>query len=102
MPPVIFESRDVIGGGRYLQEVRISNFFPRPELPGGIRYSLCLVDLASGEVILLYDIHRGKPHHRHLRGRRLLTVSWTRTRCSMTSFATWASFWRASYERTAP
>ena len=21
-----------------------------------------------GEVILLYDIHRGKPHHRHLRG----------------------------------
>jgi hypothetical protein len=27
-----------------------------------------LVDLASGEVILLYDIHRGKPHHRHLRG----------------------------------
>jgi hypothetical protein len=29
---------------------------------------LCLVDLASGEVILLYDVHRGKRHHRHLRG----------------------------------
>jgi hypothetical protein len=28
-----------------------------------------LVDLASGEVILLYDIRRGKPHHRHLRGK---------------------------------
>src|SRR5260370_30659027 len=68
MPSVIFEARDVIGGGRYLQEVRISSFLPSPELPGGIRYSLCLVDLASGEVILLYDVHRGKPHHRHLPG----------------------------------
>jgi hypothetical protein len=68
MPPVIFEARDVIGGGRYLQEVRISTFLPSPELPGGIRYSLCLVDLASGEVILLYDVHRRKPHHRHRRG----------------------------------
>lgn len=28
-----------------------------------------LVDLASGEVILLYNIHRGKSHHRHLRGK---------------------------------
>jgi hypothetical protein len=26
------------------------------------------VDLASGEVVLLYDVHRGKSHHRHLRG----------------------------------
>jgi len=68
MPPVIFEARDVIGGGRYLQEVRISSFPPSTELPGGVRYSLCLVDLASGTVILLYDVHRGKPHHRHLRG----------------------------------
>ncbi len=68
MPSVIFEARDVIGGGRYLQEVRISAFLPSPELSGGIRYSLCLIDLASGEVILLYDVHRGKPHHRHLRG----------------------------------
>jgi hypothetical protein len=68
MPPVILEARDVIGNGRYLQEVRISTFSPSPELPDGIRYSLCLVELASGSVILLYDIHRGKSHHRHLRG----------------------------------
>lgn len=68
MPPVILEARDVIGGGRYLQEVRISTFSPDPELPEGIRYSLCLVDLESGDVILLYDVHRGKSHHRHLRG----------------------------------
>jgi hypothetical protein len=59
MPPVIFEARDVIGGGRYLQEVRISTFLASLKLPGGIRYSLCLVDVANGEVILLYDVHRG-------------------------------------------
>ena len=68
MPPVILEARDVIGGGRYLQEVRISTFSPSSELPEGLRYSLCLVDLERGEVVLLYDIHRGKSHHRHLRG----------------------------------
>jgi hypothetical protein len=68
MPPVILEARDVIGGGRYLQEVRISTFSPSPALPEGLRYSLCLVDLEHGEVVLLYDIHRGKSHHRHLRG----------------------------------
>jgi hypothetical protein len=68
MPPVIFEARDVVGGGRYLQEVRISSFSPTRDLPEGIRYSLCLVDLERGDVILLYDVHRGKSHHRHLRG----------------------------------
>ena len=68
MPPVILEARDVIGGGRYLQEVRVAAFPPSSELPEGIRYSLCLVDLKSGEVVLLYDVHRGKSHHRHLRG----------------------------------
>jgi hypothetical protein len=26
------------------------------------------VELHSGEVVLLYDVHRGKPHHRHVRG----------------------------------
>ncbi len=68
MPPVVFQARDVIAGGRYLQEVRISTFSPGAEFPEGIRYSLCLIDLVSGEMVLLYDIHRGKPHHRHLRG----------------------------------
>ncbi len=69
MPPVILEARDVIGGGRYLQEVRISIFSPSRGLPEGIRYSLCLVDLRSGEAVLLYDVHSGKSHHRHLRGK---------------------------------
>jgi hypothetical protein len=69
MPPVILEARDVVGGGRYLQEVRISSFSPTRELPEGIRYSLCLVDLESGNVVLLYDVHRAKSHHRHLRGK---------------------------------
>ena len=53
MPPVILEARDVVGGGRYVQEVRISSFPPSRELPEGIRYSLCLVDLQSGDVVLL-------------------------------------------------
>jgi len=70
VPPIIFEARDVIAGGRYLQEVRISTFSPSSELPEGIRYSLCLVDVQSGEAILLYDVHRGKSHHRHLRGKQ--------------------------------
>jgi hypothetical protein len=69
MPPVILEARDVVGGGRYLQEVRISSFSHTRELPEGIRYSLCLVDLESGDVVLLYDVHPGKSHHRHLRGK---------------------------------
>ncbi len=69
MPPVILEARDLIGGGRYLQEVRVSSFSRTREQPEGIRYSLCLVDLESGDVLLLYDVHRGKSHHRHLRGK---------------------------------
>lgn len=68
MAPVVFQARDVIAGGKCLQEVRISTFSPGAEFPEGIRYSLCLIDLVSGEMVLLYDIHRGKPHHRHLRG----------------------------------
>jgi hypothetical protein len=69
VPPVIFEARDVIVGGRFLQEVRISTFPPSADLPEGIRYSLCLMELRSGKVVLLYDVHRGKSHHRHLRGK---------------------------------
>jgi hypothetical protein len=68
MPPVIFEDKEVIAAGRYLQEVRISAVPLNPDFPEGLRYSLCLVDLRRGEVVLLYDIHRGKSHHRHLRG----------------------------------
>lgn len=68
MPPVILEDRDVVGAGRYLQEVRISTFPPDSDFPEGARYSLCLVDRSTGTVVLLYDIHRGKSHHRHFRG----------------------------------
>lgn len=68
MPPVIFEDRDIVGVGRYLQEVRISTFPVSPDFPEGVRYSLCLVDRSTKEVVLLYDIHRGKSHRRHLRG----------------------------------
>jgi hypothetical protein len=68
MPPVIFEDRAVLAAGKYLQEVRISTFPPDAHFPEGVRYSLCLVDRTTNEVVLLYDIHREKSHHRHLRG----------------------------------
>ena len=68
MPPVIFEDRDIVGGGRYLQKVRISTFAATQDFLEGIRYPLCLVDRQTGEVGLLYEIHRGKSHHRHFRG----------------------------------
>jgi hypothetical protein len=69
MAPIVFASGDVIGNGRYLQEVRIATFAPSRDLPQGLRYSFCLVELQTGKVVLLYDVHRGKSHHRHLRGR---------------------------------
>jgi len=68
MPPVIFEDREVIAAGQYLQEVRISTVPSDADFPEGVRYSLCLVDRTTNTVVLLYDIHRGKSHHRHLRG----------------------------------
>lgn len=68
MPPVVLEDRDVVGAGRYLREVRISTFPPDADFPEGVRYSLCLIERRTGKVVLLYDIHRGKSHHRHLRG----------------------------------
>ncbi len=68
MPSVIFEDKEVIATGKYLREVRISRFPPDANFPEGVRYSLCLVDCTTNKVILLYDIHRGKSHHRHLRG----------------------------------
>jgi hypothetical protein len=70
MPPVIFEDRDVLAGGRYLQEVRVSTVPSDADFPERVRYSLCLVDRSTTEVVLLYDIHRGKSHHRHLRGQK--------------------------------
>jgi hypothetical protein len=43
-------------------------FAPNADLPEGVRYSFCLVDLQSGKVVSLYDVHRGNSHHRHLHG----------------------------------
>lgn len=67
--PGIYEDRQILAGGYYPQEVRISRLAPSADYPEGLRYSLCLVDRMTDEVILLYDIHRGKGQHRHLRGK---------------------------------
>jgi hypothetical protein len=65
--PVIYEDRQILAGGRYLQEIRISVFTRSADYPEGLRYSLCLVDRRIDKVVLLYDMHKGKGHHRHLR-----------------------------------
>jgi uncharacterized protein DUF6516 len=44
-----------------------SSFASTADFPEGLRYSLSLINLASGKTVLRYDIHRGKSHHRHLR-----------------------------------
>jgi hypothetical protein len=81
MPPVILEARDVIGGGRYLQDVKISTFPPHPDLPEGVRYSLCLVDLKSGEWSC-YTTFIGENLTTGIcTARRPPTTLWTRTRC---------------------
>ena len=66
--PVVYEDRQVLGGGRYLQQIRISVFPASARNPEGLRYSLCLVDRTTDAVVLLYDVHPGKGHHRHVRG----------------------------------
>ena len=38
--PVVYEERQVLAGGRYLQQIRISAFPPSEDYPGGLRYSL--------------------------------------------------------------
>ena len=48
-----------------IREVRGSRHYPQ-----GIRYRCYLGNPKTREVIVLYDIHPGKFHHRHLRGRQ--------------------------------
>lgn len=64
----VFEARDVIG-----REIlaRGANHHLSARFRITARNTLFVVprDLLSGEVILLYDVHRGKTHHRHLQGK---------------------------------
>jgi hypothetical protein len=50
-----------------IRMVRVSRDYPE-----GIRYRCYLGNPKTQEVIVLYDIHPGKPHHRHVRGREEL------------------------------
>jgi hypothetical protein len=45
-----------------IREVRGGSHYPQ-----GIRYRCYLGNPKTDEVIVLYDIHPGKPHHRHIR-----------------------------------
>jgi len=52
-----------------LLEVDIRIVRASQDYPEGIRYRCYLGNPETQEIIVLYDIHPGKPHHRHLRGR---------------------------------
>lgn len=52
-----------------LLEVDIRMVQASRDYPEGIRYRCYLGNPQTQEVIVLYDIHPGKPHHRHMRGR---------------------------------
>ena len=49
----------------YIRTVRASRNYPE-----GIRYRCYLGNPKTREVVVLYDIHPGKPHHKHTRGRQ--------------------------------
>lgn len=53
-----------------LLEVIIREVPGRSYYPQGIRYRCYLGNPKTNEVIVLYDIHPGKPHHRHVRGKQ--------------------------------
>ncbi len=52
-----------------LLEVDIRIVRSSRDYPEGVRYRCYLGNPKIREVIVLYDIHPGKPHHRHVRGR---------------------------------
>lgn len=52
-----------------LLEVDIRMVRASRDYPEGVRYRCYLGNPHTREVIVLYDIHPGKPHHRHVRGR---------------------------------
>jgi hypothetical protein len=52
-----------------LREIRIYAVPVNRTYTEGIKYSCYLGDPETGEKILGYDIHPGKGHHRHVRGR---------------------------------
>ena len=52
-----------------LLEIDIRIVSESQDYPEGIRYRCYLGNPRTHETIILYDIHPGKPHHRHIRGR---------------------------------
>jgi predicted transcriptional regulator len=52
-----------------LLEVLIREVPGGPDYPEGIRYRCYLGNPRTKDIVVLYDIHPGKPLHRHLRGR---------------------------------
>lgn len=55
-----------------LLEVDIRIVPESSDYPEGVRYRCYLGNPRTQEIIVLYDIHPGKPHHRHIRGKEEL------------------------------
>jgi len=60
--------KDYLPGG-LLREIQIYEVSVSRTYKEGIKYSCYLVDPKNGVGIIGYDIHPGKGHHRHIRGR---------------------------------
>lgn len=60
--------KDYLSSG-LLREIRILEVPISRHYPEGIKYSCYLGNPGTGQKIIGYDIHPGKGHHRHIRGR---------------------------------
>lgn len=64
----VFYVKDYLPNG-LLREIRLYAVPRTRTYPDGVKYSCYLGNPQTGEKILGYDIHPGKGHHRHVRGK---------------------------------
>jgi hypothetical protein len=64
---LVLKEKLVLGSG-LVREAVIWEVTKTPKYPDGIRYRPALVNRFSGEVLVLFDNHFPKGHHKHLQG----------------------------------
>ena len=64
--------RKQTSSGGLLQEIKIWKVPVSAKYPDGLKYRLALVDPVTSEVLLLFDNHWPKGHHKHVRGEEKL------------------------------
>lgn len=66
---LVFRKREVYADGS-LTEIRIWQVDKRAAFPSGVKYAFYYIGLPpEREIIVGYDNHHGKGHHRHARGK---------------------------------